>query len=74
MRVSSAAIILVPVMLALCSRPSPDTTYLLNCRLIDSGPAIYRQGCKAETREVPRMPRISVAKPQIRRSEKPGHN
>jgi hypothetical protein len=60
MRVSSAAIILVPVMLALCSKPSSDTTYLLNCRLINSGPAIYRQGCKAETREVPR---ITVPKP-----------
>jgi hypothetical protein len=71
MRVSSAAIILVPVMLALCSRPSPDTTYLLNCRLINSGPAIYRQGCKAETREVPR---ITMAKPQIQRPEKPGPN
>ena len=68
MRVSSAAIILVPVMLALCSRPSPDTTYLLNCRLINSGPAIYRQGCKAETREVPR---ITMAKPQTQRPEKP---
>jgi hypothetical protein len=60
MRVSSAAVILVPVMLALCSRPSSETVYLLNCRLINSGPPIYRQGCKAETRDVEHMNVLSA--------------
>jgi hypothetical protein len=56
MRISSAAVIFLPIMLTLCSNPSykAKPVYLLNCRLINAGPPIFRQGCKAETREVER--------------------
>ena len=59
-RISSAAAIFLPVMLTLCSKPSYEARpiYLLNCRLINAGPPIFRQGCKAETR----MPERSVVR------------
>jgi len=47
------AAVLLPVLLTLCSRPSyePRPVYMLNCRLINSGHWMFRQHCKAESRE-----------------------
>jgi hypothetical protein len=51
MRLLLAALVLAPIILAICTPSSSEPIFILNCRLINRGDQIFRQHCKAQDRQ-----------------------